>query len=267
MADTTLTVSVNADTSGLDSVTSAVNSLNQALGYTRISANDTTKPVQELFGALQSSSDKAIAGLIKGSESWGEAMAGIMQGVEIKFAQLCANMLINQIEKELTMTDATVEGNALRTASDQAANSTSIAGLAEKAISAILSDANQVFGGIFAFLAPEMGPAAAAPAAAGSAEVAALASGITYAEAGAWNIPSNTLAYLHAGEMVVPQSFASNLRDGGGFAGGGDSYTINVNAVDTQTGAQFLKNNASTIASLISAQVRNFNPNLPAWKS
>jgi protein involved in ribonucleotide reduction len=74
------------------------------------------------------------------------------------------------------------------------------------------------------------------------------------------------IAQLHQGEMVVPQNFAQGLRDGSGL-GGGDNYTININAIDTQTGVQFLKNNASQIAGIISSQVRNFNSKIPAWKS
>ena len=141
-----------------------------------------------------------------------------------------------------------------------------LASRAQSAISALLNSAKEVFGGIFAFLSPTMGPAAAGPAAAGSASVSALASGITFAETGAWHIPGNTLAYLHAGEMVVPKPFADSLRDAGGF-GGGASYSITIQAIDTQTGAQFLKNNAGAIASAISGQARNFNRNVPAWKS
>jgi len=268
MDDNTLTIEVRADTSSLGSdLKSGIDAVNQALGYTKIAANDTKNPIAELFGTLQKSSDQAVAGIIKGTQTWQKAILNIGQDLEIKFVQLNVNKLLNWVETEAGMTNATVAGNATRSASDQAANSSSIAAQAEKAISSIMNDAKEVFGEIFAFLAPELGPAAAGPAAAGSASVAALAGGITYAESGAWNIPSNTLAYLHAGEMVVPQSFASSLRDSNGLGGGGDSYTININAIDTQTGAQFLKNNASVIAQTLSSQARNFNRNVPVWKS
>jgi hypothetical protein len=46
-------------------------------------------------------------------------------------------------------------------------------------------------------------------------------------------------------EMVVPQTFVQGILDGS-FGGGGSNYTININALDTQTGAQFLKNNAGS---------------------
>ena len=59
------------------------------------------------------------------------------------------------------------------------------------------------FGGIFAFLAPIMGPAAAGPAAAGEAAVMAAAGGIASA-AGGWVVPSDQIAMVHQNEMILP---------------------------------------------------------------
>ena len=56
----------------------------------------------------------------------------------------------------------------------------------------------------------------------------------------------------------MPQTFVQGILDGS-FGGGGGNYTININALDTQTGAQFLKNNAGVVALTIAAQVRNGN--------
>jgi hypothetical protein len=85
---------------------------------------------------------------------------------------------------------------------------------------------------------------------------------------GAWNIPSDMPAFLHAGEMVVPADAAAAIRGGGSFGGGAPgatsgasgNFTININAIDTQTGAQFLKQHASVIAQTLNGQARNFNP-------
>ncbi|HEX3747591.1 MAG TPA: hypothetical protein VHW09_26835 [Bryobacteraceae bacterium] len=89
---------------------------------------------------------------------------------------------------------------------------------------------------------------------------------------GNWNVQSDMVAQIHAGEMIVPAAQAAQIRNGAGFGGsasygggsGGGNYTININAIDTQTGAQFLKANASVIAQTLSGQVRNFNPALRA---
>jgi hypothetical protein len=101
---------------------------------------------------------------------------------------------------------------------------------------------------------------------------AATAVGIAAMDVGAWSIPSNGLAFLHAGEMVIPANEAQSFRAGqtnlgGATTGSSGPITFNINAIDTQTGASFLKNNASTIASVIASQSRSFNPNVPGWRS
>ena len=69
----------------------------------------------------------------------------------------------------------------------------------------------QAFSGIFAFLAPIMGPAAAGPAAAGEATVMAAADGIASA-AGGWMVPSDQLAMVHQNEMILPAKSAKAFR-------------------------------------------------------
>lgn len=252
----------------LASMKVAKSAVDDTFNFERFSTTGHMAPVVDLFRNVERSSDLAIAGMIKGTESWQSAFARVATNLEIRFAQLTFNKVLSWALSESAMTAATLSGNALRIASDEEAGAASLASKAQRAIASIFNDAKEVFGGIFAFLSPVMGPAAVGPAAAGSATVASLASDIVFAETGAWHIPSNTLAYLHAGEMVVPQPFADSLRNAGGIGGGGgDSYSITIQAIDTQSGAQFLKNNASAIASAISGQVRNFNRNVPAWKS
>jgi hypothetical protein len=76
------------------------------------------------------------------------------------------------------------------------------------------------------------------------------------------------VAQIHGGEMIIPAQQAAQIRSGGGFGvpatggSGGGNYTININAIDTQTGAQFLKNNASVIAATLAGSARNFSPAL-----
>lgn len=244
--------------------TGNVEPLLDSLHTAKAAINDTFDATT-MFRTLERSSDQAIARMIRGTENWQRALYNVATSLEIRFAQMVSHRVLDWLQGELFMTSATREAGAVRAAAEQESSSMGLASRAQHAISALLNSAREVFGGIFAFLSPTMGPAAAGPAAAGSASVSALASGITFAEAGAWHIPGNTLAYLHAGEMVVPKPFADSLRDAGGL-GGGASYSITIQAIDTQTGAQFLKNNAAAIASAISGQARNFNRNVPAWK-
>lgn len=267
MADNNVSIGFNANIDGLLGVLKeAKNAINDTFNLQPLASDERQKPVTDLFKNIQSSSDSAIRGMIRGTETWQQAMARAATNVEVRFAQLAAHKMLNWIESELGMTSVTNAQNIVRTASNEAASSASLASRAQHVISSIFNDAKEVFSGIFAFLAPTMGPAAAGPASAGSATVAAMASEVAVLETGSWHIPNNTFAYLHAGEMVVPQPFADSLRAGGGF-GGGDNYSITIQAIDTQTGAQFLKNNAAAIASALSGQVRNFNRTVTALKN
>jgi hypothetical protein len=89
-------------------------------------------------------------------------------------------------------------------------------------------------------------------------------------DVGSWSIPTDQVAMVHAGEMIIPAQQAGQIRSGaasiggssGGVSGGGGNFTINVNAIDTQSGANFLKQNANVIAQTLSGSMRNFNSNL-----
>lgn len=267
MTDNTAEINISANIDGLmDALGKAKTAIDNTFDLKHINAEDRAKPVGDLFRTLEQSSDRAISSMIRGTRTWQSALLGVASSIEIRFAQLAARKAINWMQSELLMTAATQTGNAARSASDAAAGEEGLGAIAARIASAILNDAKRVFSGVFAFLAPVMGPAAVGPAAASGAAVASLASSVAFAETGAWHLPGDTLAYLHAGEMVVPKPFADSLRQSGGLGGGGDSYSITINAIDTQTGAKFLKNNASSIASAISGQVRNFNSHVPAWK-
>jgi hypothetical protein len=68
------------------------------------------------------------------------------------------------------------------------------------------------------------------------------------------------LAMVHKQESILPANIAQPMRDfftGGGAGGGGDSFAITIQAIDTQSGAQFLLNNASVIAQGLARELRN----------
>lgn len=274
MADNDINVVFNAVTDGFQA---GINSVNKALEFQKIPSDVASTPIGQLFSSMQRSSDLAIASMIKGTENWQAATVKILQDMEIKFAQLFANKLLNETvanalglksstDKDAAeITSSQLKNDAIAS-SDQLASNTSIASHASQIIKQIQTDSAATYAGVYANLSPVLGPAAAVPAGVSAGAVAAM-EGLVSLDVGAWNLGSDTIAQLHQGEMVVPQTFAEGLRSGNGIGGGGDNYTININAIDTQTGAQFIKNNASGIVSAIASQVRNFNSNVPAWKS
>jgi hypothetical protein len=179
---------------------------------------------------------------------------------------LAQKQLAQWLASELGMTSATETGAATRAAAEQGASNASLASVALKAIKMIANDALQTFAGVFAFFSPEMGPAAAAPAAASAAAVSSAAGAIAFAEGGMWTVPSDTIAFIHKQESVLPAHIAQPMRDfftgGAAAGGGGGNFTITIQAIDTQTGAQFLMNNAGAIAQGLAREMRNGNATL-----
>lgn len=80
----------------------------------------------------------------------------------------------------------------------------------------------------------------AAPGAASGAyaSVMAFQLAVPSLDVGAWDVPRNMLANIHAGEMVVPANFASGMRSGGGVGGGGNSSNdVHLNYAPKVSGA------------------------------
>jgi hypothetical protein len=235
------------------------------------SAAEQKKEYDKVFSGIKSAMDGMVTGILQGTQTLNQALAKMADNILIKFAQMGLNDVLDWGRKQLLKVAesekadaAIVASNAAKNAAinsaDIAASGASNAMGATKLIKEIESSAAATYAGVFAFLAPELGPAAAVPAGISAAAVGAM-TGLVSLDVGAWSVPQNMPAYLHAGEMVVPQNFASGLRDGGGIGGGGN-FTININAIDTQTGTQFLKQNAHIIAQAVAGQGRNFNPSL-----
>jgi hypothetical protein len=166
-------------------------------------------------------------------------------------------MVTNWIAAELGMTAATEAGSAARTAAEGDGLAAGLALKALNAVKSIVTDSAQAFAGIFAFLAPIMGPAAAGPAAAGEATVMAAAGSIASA-AGGWVVPSDQLAMVHRNEMVLPANLSQGLQrmifDGGGPGG---SVMINISAIDSQDVKRFFQTNGSQLVAALNKAMRN----------
>jgi hypothetical protein len=163
--------------------------------------NDYQKDWQSALTAVESSFNSQLRGLLAGTETWHQAWNKMLGDMIIKFIEMCEQAVARWAAKELAETTATIAGANTRAAAENSAAATSDLAMLGNAIKAIVADAAQAFGGVFAFLAPTMGPAAAAPAAAAQASVLAavpaLAVGTDYVTRGGF-------ALLHAGEKVTP---------------------------------------------------------------
>lgn len=169
---------------------------------------------------------------------------------DTSFLGRIAQQLAHWLGFETAKTTETATETTARTTIEATAATTSIAtatatAAATKAADAamnagkITADSALVFAGVFANLAPVLGPAAAGPAAAAQAEVLGQLSLAAFA-VGAWEIPHDMAAIVHQGETIMPKSFAEGFRDNAGNgAGGGDIYnvapTFAVTAMDARS--------------------------------
>ena len=196
--------------------------------------------------------------MILGTTTLQKAVANIAQSILAEFVNLGVKMATNWLASELAMTTATEAGAAARTAADGEGMAAGLAVKAANAVKSIMTDSAQAFSGIFAFLAPVMGPAAAGPAAAGEATVMAAASGIASA-AGGWMVPSDQLAMVHQNEMILPANISQGLQNmisANGGAGSG-AVVVNVSAIDSQDVKRFFQSNGSLLVNAVNKAMRN----------
>jgi hypothetical protein len=213
---------------------------------------------QGLMQPIQRAFDTSITGMILGTTTLQKAVANIAQSILAEFVNLGVKMATNWIASELAMTTASQAGAAARTAADGEGMAAGLAIKAANAIKSIATDSAQAFSGIFAFLAPIMGPAAAGPAAAGEATVMAAASGIASA-AGGWTVPSDQLAMVHQNEMILPANISQGLQNmisANGGAGAGP-VVVNVSAIDSQDVKRFFQSNGSLLVNAVNKAMRN----------
>ncbi|MBV8938126.1 MAG: hypothetical protein JO096_12580 [Alphaproteobacteria bacterium] len=215
---------------------------------------------QSLMQPIQRAFDTSITGMILGTTTLQKAVGNIAQSILAEFVNLGVKMATNWIASELAMTTATEAGAAARTVAEGEGMAVGLAIKAANAVKSIVTDSAQAFSGIFAFLAPMMGPAAAGPAAAGEATVMAAAGGIASA-AGGWVVPSDQLAMVHQNEMILPAAISQGLQNmisgNGGGGAGATPVVVNISAIDSQDVRRFFQSNGSLLVGALNKAMRN----------
>ena len=155
-------------------------------------------------------------------------------------------------------TSATVGGEAARLGVQKTSASASMATDAAITIAKIGNYAAQTFAAITAFLAPVLGPYAPIGAAVISAIVLAEAGHVISSAEGGYDVPAgvNPMTQLHQREMVLPAPLADRVRD---MSDSGGAVNFHVYANDTQSVAQFFKNNGHHIVKSLRQQHRGFS--------
>lgn len=170
---------------------------------------------------------------------------------------------------ETAKTASAVAGTSARQAAETTSSATGAAMQATSMLKSVFGSAGQAFAGVFGFMSPIMGPAAAGPAAAAEATVISTGSGlISAADIGMWNVPKTQLALIHNRELVMPASQADSFRamlsgqtPVGGRSGSGmqinPALHLNVNAMDGASVKQFMRSNSRTMMQSLHSSVRS----------
>lgn len=206
-----------------------------------------------------------LRGMINGTQTWQQTIGGIFENLVFSVIdKQIENMVDSWIAGQVKQTLAQQAGDAARLSSSAAAATAGAAAQSVAATTQIQSAAAQGAASTYASIAaiPIVGPVLA-PAAAAVAYGAITAFGgdLPSFAVGSYNVPSDTLANVHAGEMIVPKNFANQIRQngfggGGGDGGGGD---IHIHAVDAQGIQRLLMNNGGAVAKTLHKQKRNFS--------
>jgi len=202
---------------------------------------------------LTSAFNSQLRGLLEGTTSWKQASVKIFEDLTIKFIEMVEQMVVKWTAAQLAQTTAATTGAATRSAAENAASSSGILANAANAVAAIMTDAAQTFAGVFAFLAPTMGPAAAGPAAAAQVSVSAAA----IFDVGTDYVVRGGLALIHAGETVVPAARGSGPYTGANMGAQIHApVSINVSALDSQSVARFFNDNSRHMLRAINDAVK-----------
>jgi hypothetical protein len=226
------------------------------------------------FEQIGSAVSSSIAGMITGHLRLRDAARNVLLHIIQSFIQARVRMVADWLAGVATQTAATTTGEAAKTAAvtagvtartgaESAGATASMASPISGVLKSIAASAGETFAGIFGFLSPVMGPAAAGPAAAGETTVLSVATGLASFAGGSWSLPSDMIAKVHQGEMIVPPgpaaTFRSMMESNSGVAGTVHVHhatNFNLSAMDSPSVRQFFKNHGKTVMRAINESVR-----------
>jgi len=199
--------------------------------------------------------DQGVNAMMNGTLRWSGVVKAVGMQLGGWFAGIAKDMAKHWLMAEQAKTGATLTGTASRLATEAWAAIKSTAIWAASAAKNIMLSAWQAMAGAWAAISsiPVIGPVLAPVVAAGVfAGVVGLARNVASAEGG-YDIPAgvNPLTQLHEREMVLPAKHADTIRalgEGGASGAGGDTYHLNVSAVDAQGVKRLLIDNPAALA-------------------
>ena len=232
------------------------------------STKTSEKAYDGFFKTINSGLDEMIRGVLQGTQTWQQMMGRLFDNLALKFLD---DVVIKPVEAwaqgQLQMILANEAKNAAITTSDTAAAGAGQAAQAVAAKGSITTSASQAAAAVYADVAaiPYVGWLLAPPAAAAAFVAVEAFGGSIPSAAGGMVVGEDMLAQVHEDEMVLPANITQPLlgmigAGQGGVSQGsanGDTYHITVQAIDTQSGMQFLRANMPTIVKGLQTASRN----------
>jgi len=227
---------------------------------------------QKAFSEINSAFDSQISGLLKGTTNWSTAVKNVLTDLTtdvikyfVNFALQSAENVAMQLAGQKIVTAGAIQSSNAQIAAQAMAAAAGVGTMLANVGKIIATDAAQVFAGVAAFLAPVMGPAALGPAAASESSVLAAAGAIGgMYDVGSWSVPSDMIAQVHQGEMIVPAAqtpWAQSLMANGGGGGQPINITFAITAMDSQSIMQSLGSVKTQLARVLSDTISR-NPSL-----
>lgn len=252
---------LNTTSAGIAQFGTRATNMNRQVG------NQTKQMTKEWQSALQPidrAFSQSVSGIIRGTQTIHQAESKAAQSLLISYIDLAEKKLTHWIASELGSTMATQAGVDARSAAQASGNDSDILSMAAAALKKIATSAAEAFAGVFAFLAPSTGPAAAAPAAMAQMSVLAVASDVATAAGGMWEVPGTMLATIHERESILPARIAEPMRNffTGGGSGGTPDIHMHFHTIDGRSGRQFLLDHKHDVAESMRQAWRNANPHL-----
>jgi hypothetical protein len=229
-------------------------------------------PMNHMIDSMSSSMSSSLTGMIMGTKNLQQSMRALTTAVVNQFVKMGVDVVADWAKKQIALAALSVAGEGQKTAaaSAGAAARTGIsageaaageANIFATVLRNITASASEAFAGVFGFLAPVMGPAAAGPAAAAQGAVLSVAA----FDIGAWSIPQDQLAMVHKNELIMPaaeagafRSMLSNQSNGAQSPAAGDTHVhLNVSAMDAASVKNWLAGNSRQIMKAMNQAVRN----------
>jgi hypothetical protein len=220
-----------------------------------------------LMNKINSGFDQSISGLMHGTMTFGKAFATQLDNLLADFVSFLAHKAEKWAEEQLLelALHSTFLSNLFGL--DTANNAAKTAENATAAVAQVTQQAGVAGAAGFASVmadVPFPANVSLAPGVAASAIAATLSNISLASAAGGWDVPHDSLAMVHANEMILPANLSSGLKNLIGNGGGGDpSITVNYNgdfsAIDGAGMEAALSKNAAALTKVIRRELRRTN--------